>query len=49
LAALVTFVNTPVGQVAVIGGKAGSGLELQALLGWADEFVFVLVIGKVLG
>ena len=44
-----TFINAPVGQVAIIGSHVGSGLELQGLLSRADKFVFALVILKVLG
>ena len=48
LAAGMTLVDAPMGDIAIVGSIAGSILILQSLVGWADELVLLLVIGEVL-
>ena len=48
LTADLAFVVAPLGDEAIVGSMAGSILELQSLMGWADELIFVFVIGEVL-
>lgn len=43
------FVIAPIGSITIIGSVVGSILEVQLLVSWTDEFVFVRVIAKILG
>jgi len=47
--ALVAGIDPALAEIAVISGVAGLAFKVQTLVGRADEFVFLLIVGEVLG